>query len=255
MKISYKNYLPYETKELEYYLFNMAKRGYILNKICGNILIFSKKTKPFTYCVLGSEIHGDLEKKNSELLQSGWRLIGQNGKMAIFVTDNSKKLLQEDDMYFNVKKCMKHHVAIQAIYIMAAVMVWIFRVILLQHTEFVLDSFPAVIFLLGTFVLLVTLLYFTAEIHNVFGVHSTSGERAPFSRHLFTIGDVGVFMMLLFLIVLSVSSVIFHATLEEKLRITALWILWPFGSLIGLNRHCDFICALAWIAVLTYCVS
>ncbi len=250
MKIKYKYFFSYETKALEYFLHLMMQQGYELTKLYGNFFAFSREKKDRHYCVLGSEA-SDLECEYSRLELLGWNLVGQNGTVAIFSNENSTAPIQIDASIPKVKKRIRNHIVQQMIFIVCAIVSLICKVIVLKRQDSSLESVMFYIFLLGTFMLFVALIYFLAEIYSIIRGGPTTGERSQLSSYLFSIGDTGVLIALVLLILISIAAIL-NTSLILSLYIVLLWIIWLLALMNSSTSRSDIICSLAFTAFLIY---
>lgn len=250
MKIILKNFLAYEPREAEHYLNHMNQKGYTLTRVCHTLFFFKRQTESHNYYVLSAETSADLQEERNRLTEAGWTLIGENGKMAFF-SGNGTPPVSHDDQTLSIRKSIRRHLLRLTLPLAAILILFIARCIMIKGNQFLIYPSSAPMLFLFAFPFFAALLCIAAELVNLSCIHPPTGERTPFSRILFTAGDLLILALPVILAAFSIYS-IRNGPIELTVTILGQWILWPMGVIAGSTKKGDFIYALFYISFFTF---
>lgn len=275
-KFIYRNFLSYETDEMEKYLERMAVKNYLLCGMFYNLLVFSHSPygNGYGFHVIGKDSGQDIEEEQKTLKEKGWNLVCQNYQFAVFRaslqgTFETKKV-PDDKKYKSVRKAQMGYVLTGFIYMFFAVIVCIINA--LQIRESGLAGFTKELeaayfaFSMGMAFLACCLIYCAAELYDciVWCNRAKNGlkigipvtySRTKFKRIMFTAGDILLGAVVLSGIILSILMLVNAGSPVIALCMCVLWLVWIFSVFISGAKYQNSFTALVWAAVFTYLVS
>lgn len=251
MKIILKNFLAYEPREAEHYLNHMNQKGYTLTRVYDNLFFFTRQTESHNYYVLSAETSADPQEERNRLTEAGWSLIGENGRMAFF-SGSGTPPVSHDDQTLSIKKSIRRHLLVQTLPLAAIIIiVLIMRCIMMKRNRFIIYPASAPGMFLSAFPFFAAMLYFAAKLVDLVCIHPPTGERTPFSRILFTAGDLLILALPVILAAFSIYS-IRTGPIELTVTILGQWIIWPIWIIAASTKKGDFIYALFLISFFTF---
>lgn len=275
-KFIYRNFLSYETDEMEKYLERMAVKNYMLCGMFYNMLVFSycHDGKINNYHVIGRDSGQNIEEEQKSLKQKSWDFVCQNCQFAVFRTSFQDaeviEKVPDGEKYKSVRKAQGGYVLTGFIYLFFALIDCIINA--MQINELSGAAFSKELqtvyfaFVVGTAFLACCFIYCAAELYNYIVWENKaknsleSGtpifyKRTEFKRIMFMAGDILLGAIVLSGIILSIFMLVNAGSPVIPLGICALWLIWIFSVFISGAKYQNSFTALVWAAVLTYLVS